>query len=310
MLQVLSLGIFLPSDLNSQFFIQVISTKNIFRSKNLGSKLAEMDLRFITSPGVVPNEIDFHAGLLHSAFQSKLLLQRKMQIGEVGCALAHRNALNYFLKSGHKFGIVFEDDAEIIRNFNLDSIRKILDSNFPVVIALGWIPGFAIAKNPQDLFSEEPIELITSPTCTFAYAINHLAAELLINGQKKIIDVADWPIYLMKKVKFYAVHSHSPWVTANHDPKFSTIGERSGANSKNQITVLISRIRLVSSLLTLILLAKTNKLDVSPKQIVHRILIRDMLFKHGNSQSTGENRNVVIPAPLKFQKLLESLRLI
>lgn len=300
----------MQSNLNAQFFVQIISTKNIFRSENLSSKLDEMDLRFITSPGVVPNEIDFHAGLLHSAFQSKLLLQRKMQIGEVGCALAHRNALNNFLNSSHKFGIVFEDDAEIIRNFNLDSIKEILDSSFPVVIALGWIPGFAIAKNPQDLYSEGPIELITSPTCTFAYAINHSAAELLINGQKKIIDAADWPIYVMKKVKFYAVHSNSPWVTANHDPKFSTIGERSGAISKSQITVTVSRVRLISSLLTLVLLSNTNKLNASPKQIVHRLLIRDRLYKHGRSQSEGAVRNVVIPAPLKFQRLLEILGLI
>lgn len=300
----------MPPDLNLQFLVQIISTKNVFRSENLGSKLAEMELGFKTSPGVVPNVNDFLSGLHHSAFQSKLLLQRKMQIGEVGCALAHRNALNIYLNSGHKYGIVFEDDAEIICTFNLDSIKNILDSNSPVVIALGWIPGFAIAKNPQDLYSEEPIELITSPTCTFAYAINHSAAELLINGKKKIVDAADWPVYVMKKVKFYAVHSNSPWVTANHDPKFSTIGERSGAISKSQITVLVSRVRLISSLLTLILLSNTNKLNASPKQIIHRLLIRDRLYKHGRSQSEGAVRNVVIPAPLKFQKLLEILGLI
>jgi len=300
----------LPSGFNAKFFVQIISTESTFRSKNLGPKLAEMDLGFEISPGVILNELDFHIGLLHSASQSKLILQRKMQIGEVGCALAHRNALINFLSSGHRFGIVFEDDAEIIRNFNLDSIKRILDSDFPVVIALGWIPGFAIAKNPQDFFGEEPIELITPPTCTFAYAINHSAAELLINGQKRIIDIADWPIYVLKKVKFYAVHSRSPWVTANHDPKLSIIGERSSATSKNQMSVLVSRIRLVSSLMTLILLAYAKKLDASPSQIVHRLIIRDRLFNFGVIHSMGANINFVVPASLKFQKLLEMLRLI
>jgi len=300
----------LPSDLNAQFLVQVICTKNFFRSKNLGSKLAEMGIEFETSPGVVPNEIDFHAGLHHSAFQSKLLLQRKMQIGEVGCALAHRNALINFLNSGHKFGIIFEDDAEIIGEFNLDSIENTLNSNFPVVIALGWIPGFAIAKTPQNLLSDEPIELITSPTCAFAYAINHSAARLLVNEQKKIIDVVDWPIFALKKVKFFAIHSHSPWVTANHDPIFSTIGDRPGAISISPISVFARRIRLVSSFLTLIALSIANKLDASPKQVLHRLLIRDRLYKHGNSQSMEATRNFVIPAPLSIQKLLDILRLI
>ena len=26
---------------------------------------------------------------------------------------------------------------------------KLLDSSVPIIIALGWIPGFAVAKNPQ-----------------------------------------------------------------------------------------------------------------------------------------------------------------
>ena len=300
----------MPSNVNSQFFTQIISTQNIIRSKNLVSKLTGMGLVPKISPGVVPTENDFNAGLYHSAFQSKLLLQRKMQIGEVGCALAHRNALSNFLNSGHKFGIIFEDDAEIISGFNFDSIEKTLNSNFPVVIALGWIPGFAIAKTPQNLLCDEPIELITSPTCAFAYALNQLAASLLINDQKRIIDAADWPIYVLKKVKFYAIHANSPWVTANHDPIFSTIGDRPGVNSISPISVFVSRIRLVSSLVTLILLANAKKLDASPKQVFHRVLVRDRLYKFGNVQSKGANRNSVVNAPLKFQKLLEMTRLI
>lgn len=300
----------MSSDLNTQFLVQIISTKNIIRSKNLESKLTELGLRFKISPGVVPNEIDFHAGLLHSEFVSTLLCQRKLSIGEVGCELAHRNAMNNFLTSDYQFGIIFEDDAEIIAHFNIEIIMKLLDSNIPIIIALGWIPGFAITKNPQDLLSEEPIELITSPTCTFAYAINRPAAKLMINNQEKIIDLADWPIYTLNKVKFYSIHSHSPWVTANHDPKFSTIGDRSISISKSPIRVLVSRIRLAGSLVTLCFLSTANKLDASPKQIVHLLLIRDMLYKYGTSYVSEKSTNYnVIPLPLKFRKLLDFLKL-
>ena len=300
----------MPPDLNSQFLVQIISTKGAIRSKNLESKLMELGLRFKISPGVVPNENDFQAGFLHSAFLSNLLCQRNVSIGEVGCAVAHRNAINNFLKSDQRFGIIFEDDAEIIADFNFYMIMELLDSNLPIIIVLGWIPGFAVAKNPKVFLNEEPIELATSPTCAFAYAINRSAAKLMINNHKKIIDLADWPIYTLNKIKFYSVRSHSPWVTANHDPKFSVIGERSISSSKSPIGVLVSRIRLATSFITLILLSTANKLDASPKQIVHRLLIRDFLYNYGTSQiNEKSNGNSVVFLPLKLRKLLTLLRL-
>ena len=300
----------MPSDLTSQFLVQIISTKDNIRSKNLNSKLTEMGLGFAISPGVVPNDIDFQAGLIHSASLSKLLCQRNMSLGEVGCAMAHKNAMTNFLNSDHKFGVIFEDDAEIIADFDFDVVIKLLDSNVPKTIALGWIPGFAIAKDPMDPLSEEPIELITSPTCAFAYAINRSAARLMVDSQEKIIDVADWPIYTLNKVKFYSIHPNSPWVTANHDPKFSIIGERSTPIRSNTRSVLVSRIRLVRSVFTLLLLSITNQINASPKQIIHRLLVRDLLYRYGTSQVNVDTiGNNVIPLPSKFRRLLDLLKL-
>jgi len=294
---------------NAQITVQIISTKGVIRSKNLISKLTEMGLNFKISPGVVPNEIDFQSGAIHSALLSKLICQRNMRLGEVGCAIAHKNAISNFLDSDKKFGIIFEDDAEIIADFNLDTISKVLDSSVPIVIVLGWIPGFAVAKRQHVLLSEEPIELITSPTCTFAYAINRPAAKLIIGGREKIIDLADWPIYTLNKVTFFAIDSHSPWVTANHDPKFSTIGERATSISTSPLRIAASRIRLGSSLIALMLFSKSNYLNVSLKQIVHRLFIRDMLYKYGKSQvSKKTSSNNVIPLPVKFKKILEILK--
>jgi len=296
------------SDFNSQFLVQIISINNIIRSDNLEAKLTEFGIKFKIPPEVRPSLIDFQTGSLHSTFLSKLICQRSLVIGDVGCALAHRIAMSNFINSDQKFGIFFEDDAEIIADFNFDTLAKLLDSNVPIIIALGWIPGCAIAKNPQVLPSEEPIALITSPTCTFAYAMNRPAANFMIESQEKIIDLPDWPIYTLNKVNFYS--THLPWVTANHDPKFSTIGVRSTPISKSPIRVLVSRIRLVNSLVVLIVLSKTNKLDVSPRQIVHRLLIRDMLHKYGKSQvNETSTTNKVIPLPLKFQKMLNLLKL-
>lgn len=298
----------MPADLNSQFLVQIISTEDIIRSKNLETELSKLGLKFQISPGVVPNEVDFQTGLLHSAVIFKLLNQRVASLGEVGCALAHRVAMHAFLNSSHKFGIIFEDDAEVISEFDFDILSDLLDWDRPIIVALGWIPGIAVSKNPQIIVDEELIELVTPPTCAFAYAINRSAANLMVDSNEKIIDVADWPIFIFNKVHFYA--PRWSWVTANHDPKFSTIGVRSSPISTSTIGVLISRIRLATSLGALILLSITNKLGASPKQIVHQLLIRGALHRYGVSQVVeNSTTNEVVPLPLKFQRMLKFFKL-
>ena len=299
----------MPSNLNSQFLVQIISTDEIIRSENLLPELTQLGLQYQVSPGVVPSEVDFRTGILHSTFIFELLNQRAASIGEVGCALAHRVAMNSFLNSNHKFGIVFEDDAEVIAEFDFDILSELLDSDRPIIVALGWIPGIAVSKNPEILVNEELIELITPPTCTFAYAINRSAAKSMIGSKKKIIDLADWPIYMLSKVHFYA--PHLPWVTANHDPIFSTIGVRSRPISTTAIGVIKSRIRLATSLLVLMLLSLTNKLGASPKQIVHQLLIRGLLHRYGVSQvAENSTTNEVVPLSLKFHKLRGLLKIV
>lgn len=289
------------SDAKSPFSVQIISINDVIRGENLEAKLTEFGMEFYLSPGVVPDELEFYDGLLHSAFLSKLIMGRDLRIGEVGCALAHRNALTNFLNSDHKFGFIFEDDAEVIADFNFDIIMKLLDSSLPIIISLGWAPGYAIAKNPEVHLNDEPIELSTPPTATFAYATNRPAAKLIVSVHERIIDHADWPIYSLNKVNFYA--THTPWVTSNHDPKFSTIGERPAPILNSRMSILVSQIRLVVSLVTLLLLSKTNKLKVSPKQIVHRLLIQHMLYEFGLSQVGNESTtNEVTSLPSKFQR--------
>ena len=297
----------MASDPVSNFFVQIICIKNIIRSKNLESGLTNLGLKFRISPGVVPSEIDFHAGTLHSPILYKLLSQRTGTIGEIGAALAHRVAMSSFLNSNHRFGLIFEDDVEVIAEFNFDILADLLDSDGPVIIALGWHSGFTISKNLQILPSEEVIELITAPNGSFAYAINRPAAKFIVDSHEKVIDTVDWPVYTLNKVKFYA--TRWPWVTTDDDPKFSTIGVRSRPISKNPIGVLISRIRLLTYLVALLILSKTKFLKVSSKQIVHQLIIRGLLHKYGVSQVSKKSiRDEVVPLSLKFQRILKTLK--
>lgn len=297
------------TDVNSQFLVQIISINNVIRSVNLETKLSEFGFEYKIPPEVIPNVTDFQSGLLHSASISTLICQRTLSIGEIGCALAHKAAMINFLNSDYKFGIFFEDDAEVIAEFDFDILVDLLDSDLPIIIALGWIPGFAISKNPQILPSDELIELITAPTCTFAYSMNRSAAKFMIDSHEKIIDLPDWPIYTLNKVKFYS--PRWPWATASHDPKFSTIGVRSTPISKSPIGILVSRIRLVTYFVALVFLSKTSRLEASPKQILHQLVIRGSLHRYGVSQVAEDaTTNEVIPLSAKFQKILGTLKFI
>jgi hypothetical protein len=295
------------TDLNARFYGQIISNTEVIRSTNLDSKLTDFGLNFELSPGVVLLENDFSTEKLHSELLSRHICQRNLIIGEVGCSLAHEKAIKKFLMSDQEFGLIFEDDAEVIDDFNFDMIESVLDTRSPIIMVLGWIPGFAISKDPQISSDDEPIELATSPTCAFAYGINRPAAELMIGGHEKIIDAPDWPIYTLNKVRWYS--THSPWVFANNDSQFSTIGVRSFANSSSPIKVLLSRVRLFNSLFSLIVLSKTSKLDVNSRQIVHRLLLRDMLYRYGQSQvNKNVPTNTVIPFPLKLKRFRAFLK--
>jgi hypothetical protein len=87
------------------------------------------------------------------------------------------------------------------------------------------------------------------------------------------------------------------------------IGERANPAPKGPIAVLAGRIKLVTFLVLLILLSKTSRLNVSSKQVIHRLLIRDFLYKYGISQVDEKStKNEVIPFPLKYEKLLGFLK--
>ena len=185
------------SDFDSKVLVQIVSINNVIRSGNLEAKLTEFGLEYKIPPEMMPDVNDFQAGLLHSKFLSTLICQRTIRIGEVGCALGHRASMINFLNSNQKIGIFFEDDAEIIADFNIDILVDFLDSDIPIIITLGWIPGFAISRKPEIFYSEKLVELVTAPTCTFAYAMNKAAAKLMIDSHEKVIDLPDWPIYTL-----------------------------------------------------------------------------------------------------------------
>lgn len=262
----------------SLFSVQIISTNNLVRSNNLVEKLTDQNIPFELTPGIVLTNTEFESGSNHSKLISHLICQRRITKAEVGCALAHQLAQKKFLFSDADFGIIFEDDAEIIEEFDLEIVKNYLNCLKPRILIFGWIPGYSISY-PQNLQNySNVVKVVVPPTCAFAYALNKSAARILASSEK-ILDLADWPIYSFNKVEYAIVAS--PWVQASQDPSLSLIGIREAPNSVTVISNLSRKAKLIGSVFGVFFIARFQKIQISPLQIFNRMVLKDFYYKFG-----------------------------
>jgi GR25 family glycosyltransferase involved in LPS biosynthesis len=281
----------------SDFSVQIISTDGLIRSKNLEENLNFQHIPFKLSPGIIPSFSDYKDGKLHSKLFSNLICQRQISKAEVGCALAHKVAVQNHLGLASKFGIIFEDDAEILRNFDFKVLSDYLQSELPRILILGWVPGFAVAYPTKFQTNNEVSQVLVPPTCAFAYAFNNSAAKILATN-KKILDFADWPIHVFNKINFSIVKE--PWVSASQDPDLSTIGIRYIDSEPTKTSIFASRIRLIISLVLLVISSIFTNMNFSPRQILTRLFLKDHIYNFGvNAQRKAASENEVT-APTAF----------
>jgi hypothetical protein len=279
----------------SDFSVQIISTDGLIRSKNLEENLNLQHIPFKLSPGIIPSFSDYKDGKLHSKLFSNLICQRQISKAELGCALAHKVAVQNHLDLASKFGIIFEDDAEILRNFDFKVLGDYLQSELPRILILGWVPGFAVAYPTKFQTNKEVSQVLVPPTCAFAYAFNNSAAKILATN-KKILDLADWPIHVFSKISFSIVKE--PWVSASQDPDLSTIGIRYIDSEPTKASIFMSRIRLIFT--------NTN---FSPRQILTRLFLKDHIYNFGvnalrnTSSKSEETKSKAFVSEYPYHKL-------
>ncbi len=265
---------------------QIIGFEGDIRSNSLCEELSLQGIEFMVTPAVRLAEHDFYAEKYHSKLISSLICLRDINSGEVGCALAHKSAALNLISSEFEFGLIFEDDAVITKEIDFSVLKSALSQPDPTIIFLGWLPGHAVSLNSAQS-TNRIVELVTPATCAFAYALNRQAAALIANSSSKIIDVADWPIYLFEKIKFCAVRT--PWANAPQNPNLSLIGVRA-PNIDFSLTGRIKNIcRLILSIFVIQILTVPLKLNLTWSQIFHRLVLRDFVLKIGKSKSYSKN---------------------
>jgi glycosyl transferase family 25 len=114
------------------------------------AQLGLEDIPFSRFPAVNGRGVAPEAFVNYSAWRARLWFGRPLASTEIACFLSHLGAAEAFVKSGKRFGLVFEDDFILPKNFRsiLEQLLQALDNGDYQkwrLVNLGWQ-----VKVPQD----------------------------------------------------------------------------------------------------------------------------------------------------------------
>ena len=204
----------------------IIGLPSSYRGEPLERQLSSQGIRWTRIDGVLFRDDSTDASRVDKQ-AAKVLLHRDIRPGEVGCALAHRQAYRAIVQRGDPIAMVFEDDARLTGDIARKTIQELLETQVPRVLVLFHHKETAITYcNPRDghLEKTEILRAIVPPTGTVAYALNLAAARLLLDEECPISHVADWPVRPSVHIQYYFLSQ----AVASPDPRSnSAIGDRS-----------------------------------------------------------------------------------
>lgn len=134
--------------------------------------------------------------------KSRKLYGRKLNAGEVGCALSHRMIYQRILDDGFDYALVFEDDITLKRDLNSidwDEVDKVMRSSRPRALMLSGDFCF---------YRKRPLIRIYSAVGAYAYIINKAAARLILKRTTPCCVADEWLYYKRKGVRLYALYPY------------------------------------------------------------------------------------------------------
>lgn len=294
----------------SKFLVQIIATNQEVRSNNLINKLNSLEIPFSFSSSVFLSESDFDKEIFHDEKISQLISLRPLSAGEIGCAVAHKRAIENFLTSSKEFGLIFEDDAEISNYFDFESLTEVLSSQQPTIINCGWLPGFAVAEAIDKSENPKIVKTITPSTCAWAYAFNRQAAKLLLNNNEVIIDGPDYPVNTFLTTSYWV--TNPSWVTTDLSIDKSVIGFR--APSMLNYRPWRHKLKIFLSVSMLLRLIFSGKLNLTFRQILSRVVLRDLFYKYARKTLLYKNPSKyilgeIVVVPIFLTKIIKLLKL-
>ena len=148
----------------------------------------------LMSESVRENVFDYGRSLLHYG--------RRMNAGEVGCALSHRKCYTEMLDANDLYCLILEDDVYVVRDLHqldIEAIDALANSPKPRVIYL---------SGDYWYFRKKSLMPVYSAVGAYAYIINRAAAELILSIDKPYSVADDWMVYKRLGVRLYAVNPY------------------------------------------------------------------------------------------------------
>jgi hypothetical protein len=122
--------------------------------------------------------------------------QRDLACTEIGCALSHYNCYESIIKQDLDFGVIFEDDVELLPTFTASQLR--IPANVDILLIGGRI------REKKDPTTAEIIPLQHNADGAYAYVVSRNGARKLIEYHDKIRHVSDnWGAMLEVGIKIY-----------------------------------------------------------------------------------------------------------
>ena len=192
----------------------ILGTKIGYRGLTLEEQLKEKEESFINIWGMDHRYCD-QSLLIQQVYNSKaeFLMGRNLTLGEICCALGHREIYSNFLETDLEWALVLEDDARLVsREIPYLFLGKVERSKPCIIQLYGLEEALAQlsinrVKNQLTISGQEDdlYRLNFTPELTHAYFINRLAARKLLESTKKgVYSTADWPLLATNGLVFYS----------------------------------------------------------------------------------------------------------
>ena len=272
----------LHTDNVNQCNTYILGTRLGYRGFDLEQQLLEKNQGYVNIWGWDYRSCDKSSIIEHSnKCKANFLLDRDLTLGEICCALGHREIYNDFLETSFEWALVLEDDARLVlKEIPYSFLEKIAKHN-PSIIQL-----YGLAEALEQLpINQKEIQVIKKggeddlyrlnfiPELTHAYFINRLAAKQLskstMNG---IYSTADWPLLATKGLHFYI--SGRPVFVQNPDVSILE-ADRIGSmvRNKQNIQKLRSLLNILGFKALLGVRQRINPVDMQ-NLILRRVYVR------------------------------------
>jgi glycosyl transferase family 25 len=160
------------------------------RMASIHANLVRIGLSYERLPAVMGKDVPDWEKLVDLsayAWRNRLDMPR---VGEVGCMLSHRKAMETFLKTDAPRCVILEDDVEVLPAC-ADVLRSLAEKDDWDLVKLYKNHSGMPVKKRELAGGHDLVAHLTRTTCSAAYVINRRAAETLLKSMLPITEQVD-----------------------------------------------------------------------------------------------------------------------